>query len=440
MRPTAPTLAIRFSIDALEAKHPGVSYGEAAWSIVDGAVDLSSIRGESSLFEGDSLDFAHEYVFYTVFQNASRSILDRIQTSMEASPEFREVADSQAMLTDQDRGKIVGLPLVHNADINDGEINILVSTLLRSALAKRKQAQSKPLVEGADTVVPKRPRPASKRTASLPNCVSRDKLVEFLEHTFSVPNVYGAYVTPEELCDIVEKYQDVTKAFLMHEFYHGAEMQIHLMTKTDVDKLFGDDPKPDSTDRGIRFGGLTEFASHADAVNYCKNSIGDEGCVAAWNVQGKYALNFMIASAFTETVDPSHPVTADELWAQICARRSSFRTTKSTKEPAPDRKPLVPGTKSKTSGCFVATACYGTSNCPELDDLRRFRDEVLLRSVLGRSFVAIYYTVSPTIAEWLKARPHAAAIVRRGILDRLVGQVRRISERMSNKRDAGDGK
>jgi hypothetical protein len=114
------------------------------------------------------------------------------------------------------------------------------------------------------------------------------------------------------------------KAYLTHSFDHGNEMQVDLMAQSDVDQLFGDALKPQSTDRGIRFGGLTEFASHADAVNYCKKSIGDEGCVAAWKITGRHALNFMISSMFTETVDPSQPVNADQLWAEICKRRSNL--------------------------------------------------------------------------------------------------------------------
>jgi hypothetical protein len=55
---------------------------------------------------------------------------------------------------------------------------------------------------------------------------------------------------------------------------------------------------------------------------------------------------------------------------------------------------------SKKSGCFIATAAYGSSLAPEVLTFRRFRDEILLTSKLGSIFVEFYYFVSPPLA-WL---------------------------------------
>ncbi len=48
-------------------------------------------------------------------------------------------------------------------------------------------------------------------------------------------------------------------------------------------------------------------------------------------------------------------------------------------------------------GCYVATAVYGSYDCPEVWVLRRYRDYVLLENPIGRLFVKLYYAVSPTL-------------------------------------------
>jgi len=53
---------------------------------------------------------------------------------------------------------------------------------------------------------------------------------------------------------------------------------------------------------------------------------------------------------------------------------------------------------NKAAACFIATAALGSPYHPALDVLRRFRDEVLLRSAPGRIFVKQYYRWSPPLA------------------------------------------
>ena len=60
---------------------------------------------------------------------------------------------------------------------------------------------------------------------------------------------------------------------------------------------------------------------------------------------------------------------------------------------------------SSSDGCYIATAVYGSYDCPEVWTLRRFRDEVLRASVLGRLFIRGYYAVSPGLARHLGSKP-----------------------------------
>lgn len=51
-------------------------------------------------------------------------------------------------------------------------------------------------------------------------------------------------------------------------------------------------------------------------------------------------------------------------------------------------------------GCYIATAVYGSYDCPEVWTLRRYRDYTLNRTWYGRAFIKIYYASSPTLVKW----------------------------------------
>ena len=51
-------------------------------------------------------------------------------------------------------------------------------------------------------------------------------------------------------------------------------------------------------------------------------------------------------------------------------------------------------------GCYIATAVYGSYDCPEVWTLRRFRDYTLYESWYGRVFIRTYYAISPTLVRW----------------------------------------
>jgi len=53
-------------------------------------------------------------------------------------------------------------------------------------------------------------------------------------------------------------------------------------------------------------------------------------------------------------------------------------------------------------GCFIATATFGTPMANEVNILRRFRDNFLLRNFTGEMFVCVYYKLSPPIARAIK--------------------------------------
>ena len=58
------------------------------------------------------------------------------------------------------------------------------------------------------------------------------------------------------------------------------------------------------------------------------------------------------------------------------------------------------GGSTQKSGCYVATAVYGSYDCPEVWTLRRYRDNTLTQTWYGRVFIKTYYAISPTLVKW----------------------------------------
>ncbi len=72
--------------------------------------------------------------------------------------------------------------------------------------------------------------------------------------------------------------------------------------------------------------------------------------------------------------------------------------------------------------CFVATACFQDAQHPTVEDLRTFRDTVLVRSTLGRAFIACYNEVGPHMAKIVHQHP----CVRPSLQKMLTGLARRL--------------
>jgi len=68
------------------------------------------------------------------------------------------------------------------------------------------------------------------------------------------------------------------------------------------------------------------------------------------------------------------------------------------------------------SGCFIATASYGTPMAEEVQILREFRDRYLLTNRAGKTFVGFYYTLSPPIAGLITEHAGLRSIVRTGLV------------------------
>jgi hypothetical protein len=79
---------------------------------------------------------------------------------------------------------------------------------------------------------------------------------------------------------------------------------------------------------------------------------------------------------------------------------------------APDVTVTIEGNESGSSGCFIATAAYGSPLAPYVRVLSKFRDHFLLTNGIGRLLVHFYYTHSPPMAEFIKKHDYLRAVVR----------------------------
>ncbi len=74
------------------------------------------------------------------------------------------------------------------------------------------------------------------------------------------------------------------------------------------------------------------------------------------------------------------------------------------------------------SGCYIATAVYGSYDAPQVLVLRQFRDEILAKTSAGRLFVKIYYHLSPPFAQWLNKKQRINNLIKH-ILDKITKHI-----------------
>jgi hypothetical protein len=70
--------------------------------------------------------------------------------------------------------------------------------------------------------------------------------------------------------------------------------------------------------------------------------------------------------------------------------------------------------------CFIATAAYGSPTAEQIDVLREFRDVVLMGSTAGSQFVALYYRLSPPLADLMAESRFLRTLVRELLVDPVV--------------------
>ena len=99
-------------------------------------------------------------------------------------------------------------------------------------------------------------------------------------------------------------------------------------------------------------------------------------------------------------------------------KETDYEIARMIKEKFPNAEQGAAPAKSG-GGCYVATAVYGSYDCPQVWTLRRYRDYTLAETWYGRAFIKTYYAISPTLVKWF-GHTEWFKKMWRGTLDRMV--------------------
>ena len=168
-----------------------------------------------------------------------------------------------------------------------------------------------------------------------------------------------------------------------------------------------------------------------DLENQLRQEMGNSDFEAAY----KSAFAHLTKDRFGDY--PTHRVTLIMVQVMLDMQRGgepniNIYGTPGVPQPEADTMRILEGKKNTVSSsnsdfgdssggccCYIATAVYGDYDAPQVLVLRRYRDERLSKSNIGRVLIKVYYSISPPLAERLKKTKRINNAVRK-ILDKIV--------------------
>lgn len=180
-------------------------------------------------------------------------------------------------------------------------------------------------------------------------------------------------------------------------------------------RVLEDEPLDTTNDFGIESKGQSSYDLYYPLLREAtasKQSM--ENYLAPFSGRGDYRFPRDFAAAVAEYQE----------FIDQGAELTSLRTrTGDAQAPAPGKGSAESTAKPSNSGCYIATAVYGSYDAPEVLILRKFRDDVLGQTAVGRVATTAYYRLSPPIASLLRDAPAVNARVRK-VLDVIVAKLR----------------
>ena len=301
----------------------GDAYGINCWTLFWHAIEPEQLKG-ALLFSGDMSASikGSEGVYCIVVQTTDLSMLDKVKDALSQREEFKGMC-AKPMFIENER--CVSEPLPAEGRI-DSEGNLVgKAAASRSALGSVRKERAVLRAEPEVPVkVPLRVKPASERTRQLPKLSSFDELRAFIQKTFTPPEFKPKYewvsfdnwMTPEELCDIVEKYADLIEV----QFSEGSCSMSEDLCCVMLFQKYPPEGGP------IELIGLYPFPSADDAIPFLQNEYGRDyaNMLPTWaGIQGKYQLNFGrgYENPRSATYDKDRDIHPHDLWNRIYTRR-----------------------------------------------------------------------------------------------------------------------
>ena len=131
---------------------------------------------------------------------------------------------------------------------------------------------------------------------------------------------------------------------------------------------------------------FTPYNQVGDAVGCSIKNVSEYGLQCTGPVGPNQSHSF-----FGENMWYNHSITS------VKVTRAEVQYMDGTEESIPGSDITV---EAGGGGCYVATAVYGSYDCPQVWTLRRYRDYTLAETWYGRAFIRTYYAISPTLVKW----------------------------------------
>ena len=303
-----PTLGARFDLKKIGDE-------QNCWQVFWAAVRPRAIAG-ASLFEGS----IHRDDYCIAVQSTDPAIVDAVRSALQGSREFQAVCCPDPFIEMED---CIELPLPRTGRV-DSEGNLIgddkrMSNQVTSPVAAPEDPVSMDVMESAS---PMRMHPASERTTDLPGADSLEDLAATLKDRFVVHRQgfdRDIWITPKELCDLVEWYGVMVEVGLSHQKTEFSDAALHVRLHNKI--------HPD--EHPILLEGFYIFKSRYAVTMYLQQFMSTPRYADALpdlaGIVGRFHLHFSdVRVTHGEDYSQEERISPDQLWHRLSKIRESF--------------------------------------------------------------------------------------------------------------------